>query len=456
MHGRTGTLGAEGGRTYHCEYAWLGGETATAGVNVRIEGEHFAEVEPGAPPPGASRLAGLSLPGFANAHSHAFHRVLRGRGERRGGSFFTWREEMYKVASSLEPDSYRALATATYAEMVLAGYTCVGEFHYLHRDRDAKAYAEPNAMAAALVEAAREAGIRITVLDACYLEGGPGAALQGAQLRFADDGAEGWAARTGSLDAAADVLWGAAIHSVRAVPPAAARLVAETAAARGVPLHFHLSEQPLENEVTAAAYGGATPAALLEQAGAFGPSSTAVHATHLARGDLGRLASSATRACICPTTERDLGDGIGPAYELHHRGSPLCVGSDSQAVVDPFEELRALELDERLASGRRGRFDVAELLGAGTAGGHAALGWPAAGRLVPGAVADLVTLSLDSVRLAGAEPAHLLEQAIFAASAADVQEVVVSGRHVVSGGAHLRLDVAPALASAIASLRSDG
>ena len=186
------------------------------------------------------------------------------------------------------------------------------------------------------------------------------------------------------------------------------------------------------------------------------PRCCAVHATHLGEDDVARLGSTRTAICMCPTTERDLADGIGPAGALAGAGSPIALGSDSHAVIDPFEEARALELDERLASETRGHWPAADLLRAATADGHAALGWPEAGRLEPGAPADLVTVGLDSVRLAGAEPATSLEAAVFAASAADVREVVVSGRQVVAGGRHALVDDVPGtLSAAIAAAWSD-
>ncbi|HTW97337.1 MAG TPA: formimidoylglutamate deiminase, partial [Acidimicrobiales bacterium] len=313
------------------------------------------------------------------------------------------------------------------------------------------AYAEANAMGEAVLEAASRAGIRITLLDACYLQGAPGVSLEGVQRRFGDGTAAAWAERSASLRCSDHARIGAAVHSLRAVPPGEAGLVAGIAAEREQPLHVHLSEQPAENRIVAAAYG-ASPAAVLESAGGLGPATTAVHATHLEGSDAERIGRSGTAVCICPTTERDLADGIGPAHDLARLGSPLCLGSDSQAVVDPFEELRALELDERLRSGERGRFTAAQLLEAGTAGGHRSLGWPEGGSISPGAPADLVTVSLDSPRLAGADPDCLLEQVVFAATSADVTDVLVGGRHVVRSGVHASIDLVPALRAAIGAL----
>lgn len=436
---------------YWCELAWLGGDRAEAGVLVALDGERIASVETGCagPPAGATRLDGLTLPGFANAHSHAFHRALRGRAQRGGGTFWTWREDMYALAGRLDPDGYRALARATFAEMALAGITAVGEFHYLHHRPGGEPYDDPNEMALAMIEAAAQAGIRITLLDACYLHGGIGEPLNEVQRRFADRDAEAWVERAGQLSGGGGARIGAAIHSVRAVDPRACRTVADRARDAEWPLHAHVSEQPAENEACAAAYGG-TPTAILADAGALDDRFTAVHATHLTELDVSVLGAAASCCCLCPTTERDLADGIGPARALAGAGASLALGSDSHAMIDQLEEARAMELDERLASGERGRLGAADLLGAATAGGHAALGWPEAGAIAPGAYADLVTIRLDGVRLAGTTPDTALEGAVFAAGAADVDGVVCSGRELVREGRHVELDVAAELRTSIA------
>jgi formiminoglutamate deiminase len=437
---------------WHAELAWLGpGRGMAERVLVEVEGERIAAVTEGADPPaGATRLAGVTIPGLANGHSHAFHRALRGRTQRAGGDFWSWRERMYQVAGVLDPDSYLELATAAYAEMALAGITAVGEFHYLHHDPAGRPYADPNAMGEALAEAAGRAGIRLTLIDTCYLRAGlDGRPLAGAQVRFGDGDAGAWAERAGALRERPGLRVAAGIHSVRAVDEAAMATVAAWAAGRDA--HLHLSEQRAENEACLAATGR-TPAALAESAGVLGRRTTAVHATHLTREDVARLGATGTGACLCPTTERDLADGIGPAAALAAAGSPLCLGSDSNAVVDLFEEARAVELDERLASGRRGTHRPDDLLAAATGAGMAALGWDA-GRLAPGRLADLVTVGLDSVRLAGTRPAEAVDHLVFAATAADVTSVVAGGRQIVRDGHHLLVGaVAAALARALAGL----
>ena len=417
------------------ELAWLGGEEAEPGVVLEISGGRLTSVTPGvAAPDDAHALRGLTLPGLANAHSHAFQRALRGRTHAGTGTFWTWREQMYELAAGLDPDSCFALSRAAFGEMALAGITCVGEFHYLHHAPDGTPYDDPNAMGRAVLAAARAAGVRITLLDACYLHGGI--------ERFRDADAAAWAERVDAIAERGPSRIGAAIHSVRAVDPDAARVVAEWA--RGRPLHAHVSEQPKENEDTLAAHGR-TPTALLAEAGALSGDFTAIHATHLTDEDVGLLGGAGATVCLCPTTERDLADGIGPARRLAEAGAALATGSDSHAVIDPFEEARAIELDERLASGTRGVHRAPALLRAATAGGYAALGWPDGGRLEPGALADLTTVSLDSVRLAGLDPAHAAATAVYAATAADVGDVMVGGEWIVREGRHLGFDVPAAL-----------
>lgn len=443
---------------YLADYAWLGGDRVDADVLIEVDGGRVRSVTPGteAAPAGAVRLRGLTIPGMANAHSHAFHRALRGRTHRGGGTFWTWREDMYAVASRLTPDSYFDLARATYAEMALAGITSVGEFHYLHHGPDGRPYADANAMGDALIAAAGEAGIRITLLDACYLTGAPGRPLEGPQLRFGDGDADAWAARVSALAGSDHARIGAAIHSVRAVPADQLATVAGWAAeqndGQGAPLHFHLSEQRAEN-AACEEHHGCTPTELLRRHGALGDRSSAVHATHLTDADIAVLAGSRTTVCMTPTTERDLADGIGPARDLATAGSPISLGSDSNAVIDLLEEARGLEMDERLRTERRGHWTAAELLRAATADGHASLGWHDAGRIETDALGDFTTIALDSVRLAGWRTDTLLESAVFAGSAPDVTDVVVGGRQVVRNRRHVTVaDVAGELHCAVRDL----
>ena len=413
-------------------------------VTFEVAGGRFTAVSAESLPGDAQVLPGVVLPGFANAHSHAFHRALRGRTHDGGGTFWTWRERMYAIAAQLDPDSYLALATATYAEMALAGITTVGEFHYLHHAPHGASYDDPNAMGVALRQAAAAAGIRLTLLDTCYVTGGLSGdghtQLDTTQQRFGDGDADRWAERVAGLKESAGMRLGAAIHSVRAVPREQLGVVAR--AATGRPLHVHVSEQPAENEACQGFYG-MTPTALLDVEGVLGSWTTAVHATHMTDKDIATLGSTRSTVCFCPTTERDLADGIGPARALRDAGSPLSLGSDQHAVIDLFEETRALEMHERLDSLQRGRFRPGELLSAATR--HESLGWDDAGRLEVGARADLVAVRLDSPRTAGSAP----KQILMSATAADVDTVIVDGRTVVAGGQHLLGDVGSLLQKAI-------
>ncbi|MEU7718579.1 formimidoylglutamate deiminase [Streptomyces tibetensis] len=441
-------------RTYWLEHAWLGTHVEP-GVALDVRDGRITAVRSGtpAPPPGAEVLRGLTLPGLANAHSHAFHRALRGTVQVGSGTFWTWREVMYATADRLTPDSYHALARAVYAEMALAGITAVGEFHYVHHAPGGTPYADPNAMGEALIAAAAEAGIRITLLDTAYLSSGFGQPPTTHQLRFSDGDAEAWAARCSLLKERDHARIGAAIHSVRAVPAEQLETVARWAGERRAPLHVHLSEQTAENEACREIHG-CTPTQLLALHGVLGPRTTGVHNTHLTAEDISLIGGSGTGTCMCPTTERDLADGIGPAVALQNEGSPLCLGSDSHAVIDLLEEARALELNERLRSRTRGHWTAAALLRAASPDGHAALGWDEAGALETGALADFTTVALDSVRTAGPLPRLGAETAVFAASAADVSHTVVAGRHVVRDGVHCLVpDVPRALADAVEALR---
>lgn len=452
-------------RSWLAELAWSPQLGLREDVLIEAAGDRFAAVTPDVTqaPATATRLPGLTMPALANAHSHAFHRALRGSVQVGRGTFWTWRERMYEIAERLEPDSYLALATATYAEMALAGISCVGEFHYLHHGRGGSRYADPNEMGRALIEAARLAGIRITLLDACYLSGGLAAdgrqqPLEATQLRFGDADGAAWAERAAGLcpDAtghpAPHARAGAAIHSVRAVPPGQMPDVVAWSHRYGAPLHVHLSEQVAENRACLAAHR-ATPAEVLGEAGALGPRSTAVHATHLTGPDIERLGGGHCHACLCPTTEADLADGIGPARALADAGCPLTLGSDSHATIDLLEEARRVELGERLTSGERGHFTATDLATAATVSGHACLGWPDAGELAAGGLADFATIDLRSPRTAGPGRAVALESVIFSAAAADVRHLVVGGRDVVTDGRHLLVpDVPAALASAITAV----
>jgi formiminoglutamate deiminase len=431
---------------YLLERAWLG-DRFRDDVLVTVEDGRFTSVEPDADPKRAVPVRGLVVPGLANTHSHAFHRALRGRTQRGRGSFWTWREQMYAVAAVLDPDTHLALARATYREMAAAGITAVGEFHYLHHQPGGTPYDDPDEMGLALVEAARGAGIRLTLLDTLYLSSGFGEPPAGAQLRYGDGSVDAWMDRVSGLEArlaatSPTARLGAALHSVRAVPREALSPVAGWVGDR--PLHAHLSEQVAENQACLEAYG-VTPARLLADHGLLGPATTLVHATHLTDEDVDSVGAASSYVSFCPTTERDLGDGIGPSRRLHDAGARLTLGSDSHAVVDLFEEMRAVELDERLATQQRGHWTAAELLAAATTTGHESLGWADAGAIAVGQRADLVVLDPVTPRTAGTGRDEAT--VVFAATAEDVQRVMADGRWIVQEGD--RYDVGQELDAAI-------
>lgn len=407
----------------HTERALVEGREVTD-VVIEVADGRITAIASGGSPESADLRLGTVLAGSGNAHSHAFHRALRGRTHDQGGDFWRWRERMYAVADRLTPDSYERLAEAVFAEMLVTGWTTVAEFHYVHHRPDGTPYEDPNAFGAALTRAASAVGIRLTLLDTLYLTSAPGKPLLPEQSRFGDGTADAWLERWQRLHQTHAV--GAAIHSIRAVSPNDITLIAERLPAE-VPLHVHVSEQPAENDQSLAAYGR-TPTQVLADAGALSPRTWLVHATHLTDADIALIAASGAGVVMCPTTEADLGDGIGPARELADAGVRIALGSDQNAVIDPWLEVRGLEAGERLRSRQRGRFSPADLEVARTSAGYAASGLP--GGLRIGACADLVELDPDSVRTAGAA----LEQLALVATATDVRRVVVGGRVVAEDG----------------------
>jgi formiminoglutamate deiminase len=372
---------------------------------------------------------------------------MRGRTQSGRGSFWTWRDSMYDVANGLDPESYYHLAKAVYSEMALAGIGVVGEFHYVHHQPGGALYDNRNAMSEALVSAATEVGIRITMLDTLYLHGGLDRSgyfpLRSEQERFSDRTAAAWLKRRDrwSLPEHRLVRLGAAAHSIRAVDPNSITQLQDWATEHDAPLHIHVSEQPAENKACLK-FHQATPVEILHQRGLLAPNVTVIHATHLSDSDIKVLGDAATICCFCPTTERDLADGIGPSTKLLEAGAEICLGSDSHAVIDLFEEARALELNERLSTLRRGNHRVSDLLVMATSVGYRSLGWPDGGRLEAGALADFITVDLESVRTAGTPPGP---EIVFSAAPADVTNVVVAGETIVSPGSKPKIDWAAAL-----------
>lgn len=415
--------------------AWL--DRLAENVRIEMEGGRITGVQPGVEPNATDIVRpGLALPGFVNAHSHAFHRFLRGRTHRGVDSFWTWQREMYRLAGRLTPESYQQIATAVFTEMALAGITTVGEFHYVHHRPDGTAYGDPNAMGVALTEAAASAGLRMTLIDTCYLRGWFDRPVDGVQRRFSDGTVAQWERRVGLQSDSRMVRHAAGIHSVRAVAGEDIAAVARYAETKGMPLHAHVSEQPIEN-ADCMKHTGMTPVGVLDGADALGPSFTAVHATHVTEEDIQLLGRRGSTACFCPTTERELADGIGRSTVMVTAGVPLALGTDSHAVIDMLTEMRLVELHERLATLHRGGHTTPQLVDIGTVNGARSLGWRDAGRIEVGALADVTVVSLDTVRTVASEP-HTLDTVVFSATSADVTDTIIAGEHVVTKGRHVR------------------
>jgi formiminoglutamate deiminase len=439
-------------QSFHTQWAWRGGEEAVANVRITVSNGVIASVEDGVDAQASDvRISGVVMPGFVNAHSHAFHRALRGRTHGGSGDFWSWRTPMYEIANRLTPETYGELAAMTFTEMALSGITGVGEFHYIHHQQDGTRYANPNEMGLAMVAASKRAGIRMALLDVAYLHAGldkPEPLAE--QKRFSDGTIDNWLDRVDALGEGGEG-WtvGMAPHSVRAVHPS--ELEEVVANRHGKVVHVHVSEQPAEN-VACIAATGKTPTQVLADAGLLGRHFTAVHATHLTATDMSLLCSSHSGVCMCPTTERDLADGVGPASSLSAGGAVLSLGTDSNAFIDMFEEARAVETDERLVTGKRGVHSPASLLIAATSGGATALGWGQYGIQV-GAPADFIALSLDSVRLASFNAANAAAHIVHSAAPSDVRDVWVGGRQIVQDHQHLTVsDVVGGLGRAIAAV----
>lgn len=424
------------------DYVWVDGE-ARAGIGVRVDGDgRVAAVGPLAQlgVPDLTLARRLVVPGCVNAHSHAFQRALRGRTQRASttdDNFWSWREAMYAVAGQLDPDSIRTIARQAFLELLLAGVTTVGEFHYVHHRADGSAYEVPQALAVAVLEAARDVGLRVALLRSVYLTGDFEVPPTARQRRFCDgsldEAIERAQATREAISALRDptVTFGLAPHSVRAVPITAMAELKERF--RDVPFHVHASEQPREVERCIDRHGMG-PVALLDEHGILDERTVLVHATHLREGEADLVGVSRAGVCFCPTTEADLGDGMGPAAELMQRGVPLSLGTDGQTSSSLWAEAARLEQHERLRWQKRnvlaagpGASTGAFLLDCATRQGARALG-VATGELVAGAWADLVALDLDDSHLAGLGADALADGVVFSGDTRMVTDVMVGGR----------------------------
>ena len=388
------------------------------------------------------------LPGFINTHSHAFQRLIRGKSESRatsGGNFWSWRGTMYHAAAQLDPAEVFDVARMTFLEMALGGTTTVGEFHYLHTAPDGQPYDDPNLLSKKVIAAARSVGLRIVLLRSAYLRSGYQLPRDPGQTRFFETATE-FLANIDALIAdtpsdRSDVRIGAAPHSIRAVPLDDLREIAAWARDRRLPLHMHISEQVAENEACLREHG-ATPVALLAREGLLGPDFTAIHATQITSDETATLAGAGVTICACPTTERNLGDGILAADAVFKAGIPVALGSDSQAQIDPLEDARQLEYHLRLRDQQRAILDqiagqsLAErLFCCATANGARALAVPA-GELAPGCPADFFTVDLRDVSIAGHSADDLLPLLVFGLNRAAIRDVAVNGRLILRDGRH--------------------
>ena len=391
-------------------------------------------------------LGAWVLPGMPNLHSHAFQRAMAGLAERKGpaeDSFWSWRETMYTFAAAIGPEAVQAIAAQLYVEMLKAGYTQVCEFHYLHHQPDGTPYAQPEAMSLALIEAAREAGIALTLLPVLYMSGGfDGRALGARQRRFGHT-VESYLRLLETLrkHESDDLQVGMALHSLRAVPEAAMRQVLASDAAKSGPIHIHIAEQIGEVQ-DCLALRGARPVEWLFEHAAVDPRWCLVHATHLTGAETTQLARSGAVAGLCPTTEANLGDGIFPLAAYRDAGGALGIGSDSHISISPVEELRWLEYGQRLATRHRnvaarqpGDSVGESLWGAALRGGAQASGF-AVGELREGARADLIVLDETSPLLATRDARSVLDSFLFAGNTPLVRHVMTSGRWQVRDFRH--------------------
>jgi len=426
-----------------------------SGASLNLDGG--VVVSTGAPAPGAAiiPLRGRAvLPGLVAAHSHAFQRAIRGRTEHRAhqrDDFWTWREAMYAAAERLSPDDLYAVSKFCFLEMARAGVTAVGEFHYLHRDPAGRPYADPNELDLAVARAAREAGLRVVLLRVAYARSGFGVPANPRQRRFIEGSVDEYLTNLDAL--AKHVPVGAAPHSVRACPAEWIREIASHAQQRGLPLHLHVSEQPAEVEQCRAEHG-TTPALLLEKLGALRETTTAVHAVHLSPEDVAALGRARATVCACPTTERNLGDGVVRADKLLAAGARLFVGSDSEVQLNPLEDARQLEYHLRLVELERAVLDTeragvgglgAKLYSIASEGGMRSLGL-AGGALRPGEPADFMVVDLDDPSIAGATAEDLMAGAVFCMERTAICETWVAGKR-------LELDFATALPPLRAAMR---
>ena len=383
------------------------------------------------------------LPGLVNAHSHSFQRLIRGRSETRGDNFWSWRNVMYAAAANLAPEDVYDVARMAFLEMALNGITTVGEFHYLHRRPDGSAYDDGNELAEQIIAAARNVGIRICLLRSAYFRAGFNMPPDPGQQRFYEQpeeflrNAESLADRLQNTDA-----WMAvAPHSIRAVPLPEMERITNWARERNLKVHMHAAEQRVELEQCMAEHG-MTPVQLLAEHGLLDEHTTLIHAVHISEDEVRSLAQSGATVCACPTTERNLGDGIVRARDMAEQNIPFACGTDSQTQINLLEDARELEYHLRLQQEKRLLLDhisgvqlAARVFSYASRGGAKAVG-ANSGSLAAGEWADCFTVDLDDAAIAGASQEHLLSAIVFTADRCAVRDVWVRGKAIVRDGWH--------------------
>jgi formimidoylglutamate deiminase len=388
------------------------------------------------------------LPAFVNTHSHSFQRLIRGKAESRttaGKNFWSWRETMYHAAANLDPDELYDVARMTFLEMALAGTATVGEFHYLHRAPDGRPYEDPNLLSRKIIEAARSVGLRIVLLRTAYQRSGYEVAVNKGQTRFFEPTSEFLTNMTSLLrefPACSDLIrFGVAPHSIRAVPLDELGKIVEWSRNRKLPVQMHVAEQREEVSACEREYG-LSPVALFEHEKLLGPDFTAVHGIHISSEEMDQFAASAGTICSCPTTERNLGDGVVAADQLALRGIRIALGSDSQAQIDPLEDARELDYHLRLAREQRVILDqigkqglAARLFECATSSGAKSLMIPG-GDFEPGNPADFFTVDLSDPRIAGNSPDDLLSLIVFSLDRSAICDVAVRGEFIVRDREH--------------------
>ena len=436
------------------DFVYVNGRFESDRAVVCDDGKVVQIVDGNQAPDGVRLKNRAMLPGLVNAHSHAFQRVIRGRTERRSqnttDSFWTWREQMYDAANRLEPEDIYAISRMAFLEMALAGITAVGEFHYIHHARDGSTYSDPNLLAREVIRAARDAGIRIALLRVAYARAGFQTEADPRQTRFIEHSPDTYLKHLEQLLAAPELKdgmsWaGIAPHSVRAVPLDYLKRIGEFANERELPVHMHVAEQPAEISACIEEYGR-SPVALLETEGLLSKGFTAVHAIHVTPKAIGAIARAGALVCACPTTERNLGDGVVPVDAYFNASVLVALGTDSQIQIDLLEDARELEYHLRLQQTARNVLAPQDetsssalaqrLFNCATINGAKSIGFNGGGKLEPGAPADFFTVDLDDPSIGGASQDDLLATIVFSLSRTAVRDVVVAGKQIVENGRH--------------------